>query len=197
MTSFGSADLHEQEQATNIRAKPGELLKRVPFDKDKIIFREGHDGTDAFVLESGRVGAFKTKDGKSVRLAVLEKGAMFGEMAAITGERRSATMIALEPCVVVRISKATIQQKIAACDPFVRALINILINNLSRVNDRYATTNTVAEKLLNDLKAAQSEKEPELEPAAASEAAGASDAAGASGAAADQTGPRGKDGGAP
>ncbi len=179
MTNFGSASMHEPDSSANMRTKHGELLKRVPYEKDKVIFREGHDGTDAFVLESGRVGVFKTTGGKAVRLAVLEKGAMFGEMAAITGERRSATMIALEPCVVVRISKITIQQKIAACDPFVKALIN----NLSRVNERYATTNTVAEKLLNDLKAAQAVKEPESEPEPEP-------------AAPDPSGPRGKDGGA-
>ncbi len=184
MTSFGTGTPEEKE--TNIRSKYGEVLMRVPYEKDKVIFREGHDGTDAYVLESGRIGVYKTTDGKAVRLAVLEKGAMFGEMAAITGERRTATTIAMEPCVVVRISKSTIQQKIGACDPFVRALINILINNLSRVNERYATTNHVAEKLLNDLKAAQIEKEPEQapEPAAANPAP-----------AADKHGPRGKDGG--
>ncbi|MHB1206997.1 MAG: cyclic nucleotide-binding domain-containing protein, partial [Rhodospirillaceae bacterium] len=86
----------QEQEKTAIRAKPGELLARFPFEKDKVIFREGHDGTDAFVLESGKVGVFKNIDGKAVRLAVLEKGAMFGEMAAITGERRSATTIALE-----------------------------------------------------------------------------------------------------
>ena len=48
---------------------------------------------------------------------------MFGEMAAITGEPRGATMMALEPTVVVRISKAMMRQKIQACDPFVKALI--------------------------------------------------------------------------
>lgn len=143
-----------EQEKTAIRAKPGELLARFPFEKDKVIFREGQDGTDAFVLESGRVGVFKTIDGKPVRLAVLEKGAMFGEMAAITGERRSATAIALEHCIVVRISKSTIQQKMNACDPFIKALVAILINNLSRVNERYATTNKIAEKLLGDLKAA-------------------------------------------
>ncbi len=142
------------EEKTAIRAKAGEILARFPYEKDKVIFREGQDGTDAYVLESGRVGVFKTIDGKPVRLAVLEKGAMFGEMAAITGERRSATTIALEPCVVVRISKTTITQKMNACDPFIKALVAILINNLSRVNERYATTNKVAEKLLTDLKAA-------------------------------------------
>ena len=185
MSTFGSAPQQTQE-TTSLRAKPGELLHREPYPKDKVIFREGHDGTDAYILESGRVGVFKMTDGKLVRLAILERGAMFGEMAAITGEKRSATMIALDPCVIVRISKTTIQQKFAACDPFVRALIAILINNLSRVNERYATTNVVAEKLLNDLKAAQTEKEalvPAAEPAPAP--------------ADEKTGKRGVDGAAP
>ena len=51
------------------------------------------------------------------------------------------------------------------------------------MNERYATTNTVAEKLLNDLKAAQAVKEPESEPEPEP-------------AAPDPSGPRGKDGGA-
>lgn len=160
----------QSEEKTAIRAKPGEILARFPYEKDKVIFREGQDGTDAYVLESGKVGVFKTIDGKPVRLAVLEKGAMFGEMAAITGERRSATTIAMEHCVVVRISKSTIMQKMNSCDPFIKALIAILINNLSRVNERYATTNKVAEKLLTDLKAA-TEREKQAETAKPAEAA--------------------------
>jgi CRP/FNR family cyclic AMP-dependent transcriptional regulator len=190
MTSFGNP-LQQHEKETSMRAKPGELLHREPFPKDKVIFQEGHDGTDAFILESGRVGVFKTTNGKPVRLGVLEKGAMFGEMAAITGARRSATMIALEPCVVVRISKSTIQQKLGQCDPFIKALVAILINNLSRVNERYATTNNIAEKLLSDLKAAQAVKD--VPAGAEAETPPANDKAGVD----DKTGPRGKDGGAP
>ena len=106
MPDFGQGT--ENPPETNIRTKSGELLARVLYEKDKVIFREGQDGTDAFVVESGRIGVFKTTAGKTVRLAVIEKGAIFGEMAAITGERRSATTIALEPSVIVRISKTTI-----------------------------------------------------------------------------------------
>lgn len=154
MTGFGDAPLRQEDEPASLRAKRGEILARILYEKDKVVFREDQDGTDTFVVESGRIGVFKTVDGKPVRLAVLEKGAMFGEMAAITGERRTATTIALEPSVVVRIPRATMQQKIAACDPFVRALLAILISNLSRVNERYATTAKAAEKMLADLKAA-------------------------------------------
>lgn len=161
MSDFGTAADHEipqEQKSANVRGKRGEILARVTYEKEKIIFREGQDGTDAFVLESGRIGVFKTVDGKNVRLAVLEPGAMFGEMAAITGERRAATTMAVEPCVVVKIPKSTMQNKMAACDPFIRALLNILINNLRRVNERYVTTTTAAEQLLGDLKMATAEK---------------------------------------
>jgi CRP/FNR family cyclic AMP-dependent transcriptional regulator len=167
MSTFGDAPLQQEEESTSLRAKTGTLLARILYEKDKIIFREGQDGTDTFVVESGKIGVFKSVEGKPVRLATLEKGAMFGEMAAITGDRRTATTIALEPTVVCRISRTTMQQKINACDPFIRALLAILINNLSRVNERYATTHKAAEKMLADLKAATSgAKEASPAPAA-------------------------------
>jgi len=136
-----------------MRGKAGEVLIRDIYEKDKVIFREGQDSSDAFIIESGKVAVYKLAEGKQVRLATLEKGAMFGEMAAITGEKRTATMIALEQSVIVRITRTHVQQKIAACDPFIKALIHILINNLSRVNERYAVQNKMADKLINDLKA--------------------------------------------
>lgn len=197
MTSFGTAADHEQpdeKKSANIRGKRGEILSRVPYEKDKVVFHEGQDGTDAFVLESGKIGVFKTIEGKKVRLAVLEPGAMFGEMAAITGERRAATTIALEHSTVVKIPKSTMQNKMNACDPFIKALLNILINNLRRVNERYVTTTNAAEKLLGDLKAAHVEKSGAAK--AKSENAPATGEV-ANEQQADKTGPRGADGAAP
>ena len=137
----------------NIRARRGLMLARLLFEKDKVIFSEGQDSHDAFVVESGRVGVFKTIDGKPVRLAILEKGALFGEMAAITGDRRSATTLALETTTLVRISNTTIQKKLAGCDPFVKALLNILIVNLNRTTENYALKTTVADQLVTELHA--------------------------------------------
>jgi CRP-like cAMP-binding protein len=146
--------------AAKVRGKQGEILIRDVYEKDKVVFREGQDGNDAFVVESGRIGVFKTIEGKVVRLAVFEKGAMFGEMSAVTGEKRSATTMALEQTVLVRISKQSIQEKIASCDPFVKALIHILINNLARVNERYVTQTKTADALIQNLKASAEKKTP-------------------------------------
>jgi CRP/FNR family transcriptional regulator, cyclic AMP receptor protein len=73
-------------------------------------------------------------------------------MAAITNAPRSATAVALEVTTVVRISNTTIQHKIATCDPFVKALLNILIANLNRTTESYALKTKVAEQLVQDLR---------------------------------------------
>ena len=138
----------------------GDVLSRLTIEKDKIVFQEGQDSTDVFIIESGRIGVYKTIDQKVVPLAVLEKGAMFGEMAAFTNDKRSATTRALEPSVIVRIPKSLVMKKIAATDPFVKALIDILINNLNKTNERYVAKNQTHDKLLQELKSHAAEKLP-------------------------------------
>ena len=42
MSDFGSAADHDQDsKSANIRGKRGEILARVAFEKEKVIFREG------------------------------------------------------------------------------------------------------------------------------------------------------------
>lgn len=84
------------------------------------------------------MGIFKKRlSAKPILLARVHKGQLFGEMASIIDEARSATAVALESTTVVRVSRQSIQQKIANCDPFFRALLTILIKNLKRTTNNY------------------------------------------------------------
>src|SRR5205085_1798959 len=56
--------------------------------------REGQSGDEMYLIESGRFGVDGTLGGKSVRFAQLGPGAVFGEIALLTGEPRSATVTA-------------------------------------------------------------------------------------------------------
>jgi CRP-like cAMP-binding protein len=61
------------------------------FHKGHVLFREGEDGEDMYIIQSGRVAIKKkVKDGDAV-LAVLEKGDFFGEMAILERMPRSAS----------------------------------------------------------------------------------------------------------
>jgi CRP/FNR family cyclic AMP-dependent transcriptional regulator len=61
-----------------------------------VIFQEGEEGDQMFIIQEGRVKVSRPIGGKEQVLAVLGKGDFFGEMALVTRERRTATITALE-----------------------------------------------------------------------------------------------------
>jgi len=72
----------------------------VKVEKGETIIQEGEIDDSFYILISGQV---VVKTGKK-RLAVLEKGQCFGEMAYLTGEARSASIITKEECILLKIS---------------------------------------------------------------------------------------------
>jgi len=65
------------------------------------------DPTDAlYIVISGRLKVMMSDDeGREVILAILSQGEFFGEMGLIDEAPRSATVIAIEPCELLMISK--------------------------------------------------------------------------------------------
>lgn len=63
----------------------------------RLIFKEGEEGDQMYVIQEGRVKVSRFLAGKEQVLAVLGKGDFFGEMAIVTRERRTATVTALDP----------------------------------------------------------------------------------------------------
>ncbi len=61
-----------------------------------VIFKEGEEGDQMFIIQDGRVKVSRAIGGKEQLLAVLGKGDFFGEMALVTRERRTATVTTLE-----------------------------------------------------------------------------------------------------
>ena len=74
------------------------------FDNGQVLFHEGDDGDDMYIIQSGRVAIKKkVKDGDTT-LAVLEKGDFFGEMAILERLPRSASAEVIEEGDLIVIS---------------------------------------------------------------------------------------------
>ncbi|NQV54845.1 MAG: cyclic nucleotide-binding domain-containing protein [Rhodospirillales bacterium] len=118
----------EEERRTSARIND---VNRQNFGEGQHIFREGETGETAFIVISGNVGIYKTTESGETPLAVLKKGAMFGEMALINDEVRMASAKAMDGIAeVMVISRAMFQKKMDALDPFTRGLIKILSDNV-------------------------------------------------------------------
>jgi hypothetical protein len=78
----------------------------------EIIVRQGDAGSCMFVIQDGEVEVVRSNDGNAIRLAVLGKGDLFGEMSLLGNERRSATVLAMGEVRVMTIDKKVFLQRL-------------------------------------------------------------------------------------
>tara|TARA_B100001115_G_scaffold159413_1_gene133161 strand:- start:123 stop:800 length:678 start_codon:yes stop_codon:yes gene_type:complete len=95
------SDLSESE-LNNIQ----EICKTRKYPKNSMIILEEEMGDVVFIVMSGTVKITRVNDeGKEVILAMLGSGEVFGEMAILDGESRSANALSQENCEVVTINR--------------------------------------------------------------------------------------------
>src|SRR6185503_20588802 len=84
------------------------------FDAGHVLFHEGDEGEDMYIIQSGKVAIKKRlKEGEAM-LATLEKGDFFGEMAILERQPRSATAEVLEGGDLIVINGETFGDMIKA-----------------------------------------------------------------------------------
>jgi CRP-like cAMP-binding protein len=84
------------------------------FNKGHVLFHEGDDGEEMYIIQSGKVAIKKqVKDGEAV-LATLEKGDFFGEMAILERMPRSAAAEIVEEGDLIVINGETFGDMIKA-----------------------------------------------------------------------------------
>lgn len=151
---------------TNNRSREGAILERRFVPAGSVIMREGEQGSSAFLIQSGEVKVTAEKDGKKVELSRLGIGQIFGEMALVFDEPRSASVEALEDCNLIVITRQTLNQKLEKSDPTVRAIVpmlmkrivsanNAMLNKQGSVEGLVETVTTIYENLYNSVGSAQ------------------------------------------
>ena len=98
MPSADSAEGDFLRRLTDAEAKSLEVRsRRKSYPKGAIIFREGDPGGEASSSAPARVQVSARRRSREVIPAVLDPGSLLGEMSAVDGRSRSATVVALEP----------------------------------------------------------------------------------------------------
>lgn len=103
---FGSLD-------TKTRKALAQRFTFESYEKSDLIIREG-DHSDAFyAIKSGVVQVYTGLDKAPIKLAQLGQGEIFGEIAAIEGSRRTASVRAAEDCELLRLEAAELNAMLA------------------------------------------------------------------------------------
>ena len=112
------------------------------------IFEEGGAGDGLYVLEAGAVEiAARSVPGRQHRLAVMDPGEYFGEMAVFDGGARSASAIALEESVLQFVPTPLLQELLEQSPSLAAALVRDSSLRMRDFNRRFLQELLKAERL--------------------------------------------------
>jgi CRP/FNR family cyclic AMP-dependent transcriptional regulator len=112
------------------------------FQRGEVIFQEGSQGDVLYVIRSGRVLIKREHTGgRTIALAEMGAGDMFGELAVFDKEVRSATVECIEPTKAVALTSGDVSRVLTRNPEIAVKVIQALSRRLreanSRIGDQY------------------------------------------------------------
>src|SRR3989338_7194448 len=102
-------------------------LDREVFAADEQIFKAGDAGDCAYLIEQGAVEVFVTDQGVERLVSKMGKGEMFGEIALIDHQPRTATVRATEKTVLVPVKRKLVEGLLEKCNPILSHLLLVIL----------------------------------------------------------------------
>lgn len=110
------------------------LNSLLALDAGEVLFREGEQGDQMFVLQSGRVKLTRQTRKGVQTLATLGPGEFFGEMAILNNRPRSATAEVVEPAKLLVLDAQTFETMLVKNAEIAVRMILRMANRLDEAN---------------------------------------------------------------
>jgi CRP/FNR family transcriptional regulator len=124
------------------------------YGRGQVVFRQGDLGDTCYVVRSGSVRVTHDHtDGRTITLAELRPGDMFGELAMFDSESRSATVQALEETTALALLSGDMRRMLLAHPHIAVNMLSWLADRLRAANERIARQSfqTVASRVAGAL----------------------------------------------
>jgi CRP/FNR family transcriptional regulator, cyclic AMP receptor protein len=107
------------------------------FPRETRIFHEGDPGDACYIVREGSCRVTREHpDGRAITLATLGPGAIFGELAMLDGERRSASVETTENTELVALPASDVRKLIREHPEMAEKLVVALTRRLREANER-------------------------------------------------------------
>jgi CRP/FNR family transcriptional regulator, cyclic AMP receptor protein len=107
------------------------------FPRETRIFHEGDPGDACYIVREGSCRVTREHpDGRAITLATLGPGAIFGELAMLDGERRSASVETTENTELVALPASDVRKLIREHPKMAEKLVVALTRRLREANER-------------------------------------------------------------
>ena len=115
-----------------------QLCTRKYFAAKQVIFHQGEPGREMYLVVSGRLKVSVTsEDGKELSFFIYHESDVFGELALLDGERRSATVTAIRPCELLVLHHNDFQQLLKQHQLIGLKLLSLLAGRIRATTSLY------------------------------------------------------------
>ena len=126
-------------------------LNREIYNIGDIIFKEGDEGDGAYLIEEGMIELSVMNIGQALQVNKIGKGELFGEVALIDHQPRTATAKAIENTVLIAIQRSLVNELLEKTDPIVRHLLLVILDRYrnKRGNAQYSSISHQSSDIAN------------------------------------------------
>jgi CRP-like cAMP-binding protein len=104
------------------------------YEGGEVIVRRGEEGDCMYVIQEGQVEVVQIKGDDIVRLATLDQGDFFGEMAIFERETRSATVRALGKVRLLTVDRKTFLRRIQEDPSLAFRVVQTMSSRINQLN---------------------------------------------------------------
>ncbi len=119
-----------------LEAKLGKSDLGKVYRNGEILCREGDKGDHMFIIQQGTVEVVTSKSGRETNLAILDEGALIGEMALFEKEPRSATVRAVGEVRALTVDKKNLLRRVSEDPTLAFRVIRTLSSRVRRLSAR-------------------------------------------------------------
>lgn len=109
--------------------------------EDEVLFNQGDDGNKAYMIVSGRLSVEVDKN----EAGFMNDGEVFGELALLLDQKRSATVKSVKPTELIEINKEGLELILNSASDIVKEMILKLCEELSKRTEFQKTPFTLEE----------------------------------------------------
>lgn len=99
-----------------------------------VIFQQGDKNTEIYFIQRGSIGIYRKTNDRKEKIATLEEGEVFGEMAYLLDESRTATAVTEADSFLMMVNPAIFEELLQVNNTISRDVIQLLCNRLRKTH---------------------------------------------------------------
>jgi CRP-like cAMP-binding protein len=134
-----------------------QMISEVRLPAGSVLFTEGSQGDQAYIVKEGQVEIYKSANGRSVLLALIEPGEVIGEMSLLEAAPRSASGRARTDSTLLAIHYEQLDDLLNTSSSAARAILNTITARLRsnelvlRQSEKLAQLSTLTAGIAHEL----------------------------------------------